>query len=92
MEHLHFPNTCSCFFHSYHITSYSSIYILKVCKAPNQSVVKNIMFFMSFQPDVSFHGSNTPSIETHLAVVRGFPTKKFQTECVNEKSSTERRS
>ena len=33
-----------------------------------------------------------PSIETHLAVVRGLPTRKFQTECVNEKSSTERRS
>ena len=30
----------------------------------------------------------SPSIETHLAVVRGLPTKKFQTECVNEKSST----
>ena len=36
--------------------------------------------------------STTPSIETHLAVVRGLPTKKFQTEYVNEKSSTERRS
>ena len=34
----------------------------------------------------------TPSIETHLAVVRGLPTKKFLPECVNEKSSTERRS
>ena len=34
--------------------------------------------------------SSTPSIETHLAVVRGLPTKKF--ECVNEKSSTEHRS
>ena len=33
-----------------------------------------------------------PSIETHLAVVRGLPTKKFLPECVNEKSSTERRS
>ena len=35
---------------------------------------------------------NTPSIETHLAVVRGLPTKKFLPDCVNEKSSTERRS
>ena len=35
---------------------------------------------------------HSPSIETHLPVVRGLPTKKFQTECVNEKSSTERRS
>ena len=34
----------------------------------------------------------TPSIETHLAVVRGLPTKNFLPECVNEKSSTERRS
>ena len=31
-------------------------------------------------------------IETHLAVVRGLPTEKFLLECVNEKSSTERRS
>ena len=31
-------------------------------------------------------------IETHLSVVRGLPTKKFLSECVNEKSSTERRS
>ena len=35
---------------------------------------------------------SSPSIETHLAVVRGLPTKKFLPECVNEKSSTERRS
>ena len=34
----------------------------------------------------------SPSIETHLAVVRGLSTNKFQTECFNEKSSTERRS
>ena len=33
-----------------------------------------------------------PLIETHLAVVRGLPTKKSLQECVNEKSSTERRS
>ena len=39
----------------YKLREYSSIYILKVYKAPNQSVVKNIMFFMSFQPGVSFH-------------------------------------
>ena len=32
--------------------------------------------------------ARSPSIETHFAVVRGLPTKKFQTECVNEKSST----
>ena len=36
------------------------------------------------------YDSISPSIETHLAVVRGFPTKKFLPECVNEKSSTER--
>ena len=35
---------------------------------------------------------SSPSIETYLAVVRGLPTKKFLPECVNEKSSTERRS
>ena len=34
----------------------------------------------------------TPSIETHLAVVRGLPTKTFLPKCVNEKISTERRS
>ena len=38
-----------------------------------------------------YHG-NTPLIETHLAVVRGLPTKNFLPECVKEKSSTERRS
>ena len=31
-----------------------------------------------------------PSIETHLAVVRGLPTKKFPPKCVNKKSSSER--
>ena len=35
--------------------------------------------------------ASSPSIKTHLAVVRGFPTKKFQTKCVKENSSTERR-
>ena len=35
---------------------------------------------------------NSPSIETHPAAARGLPTKKFQTECVNKKISTERRS
>ena len=30
---------------------------------------------------------SSPLIETHLAVVRGLPTKKFLPECVNEKSS-----
>ena len=34
----------------------------------------------------------TPLTETHPAVVRGLPTKKFLPECVNENSSTERRS
>ena len=33
-----------------------------------------------------------PSIETHLAVVTGLPTKKFLPKYINEKSSTERRS
>ena len=36
--------------------------------------------------------NHSPSIETHLAVMSGLPTKKFLLECVNEKSSTERRS
>ena len=35
--------------------------------------------------------SATPSIETHLAVVRGLSTKKFLHKCVNKKSSSERR-
>ena len=34
--------------------------------------------------------STTSSIETHLAVARGLPTKKFLLKCVNEKSSAER--
>ena len=29
---------------------------------------------------------NTTSIETHLAVVRGLPTKKFLPKCINEKT------
>ena len=36
--------------------------------------------------------ATTPSIETHLAMVRGLSTKKFLPKCVNEKSSTERHS
>ena len=39
---------------------------------------------------VQDHVSTTFSIETHLAVARGLPTKKFLLKCVNEKSSTER--
>ena len=35
---------------------------------------------------------HSPSIETHLAMVRGLHTKKFLAECVNEKSSTEHHS
>ena len=35
--------------------------------------------------------SATPSIETHLAVVRGLSTNKFLHKCVNKKSSSERR-
>ena len=34
---------------------------------------------------------SSPSIETHLAVVKGFPTKKFLPKCINKKSSPERR-
>ena len=34
----------------------------------------------------------TPSIETHLVMVWGPPTKKFLPKCVNEKSSTEHHS
>ena len=39
---------------------------------------------------VILHLNTTPSIETHLAVVSGIPTKTFLPKCVNEKSSTER--
>ena len=35
--------------------------------------------------------ARSPGIETHLAVVRGIPIKKFLPKCVNEKSLTERR-
>ena len=42
----------------------------------------------NFTPSIEL----SPSIETHLALVRGLPTKNFLPECVNEKSSTERRS
>ena len=50
IKYLHFPNTFSYFFYFFHdileFRKYSSNHILKVCKAPNQSVVKNInMFF-----------------------------------------------
>ena len=37
------------------------------------------------------HFTSTSSIETHLVVVRGLPTKKFLPKCVNKKSSLERR-
>ena len=37
------------------------------------------------------HVTSTTSIETHLVVVRGFPTKKFVPKCVNKRSSSERR-
>ena len=36
--------------------------------------------------------TSPPLIETHLVLVRGLSTKKFLPKCVNEKSSTERRS
>ena len=35
------------------------------------------------------HVSTTSSIETHLALVKGLPTKKFLLKSVNKKSSTE---
>ena len=38
------------------------------------------------------YASCTPSIETHLAVVRRLPIKKFLPKCINEKSSTEHHS
>ena len=38
-----------------------------------------------------FYAVTTPSIETHLAMVRGLPAKKFLLKCVNKKSSSERR-
>ena len=53
---------------------------------------KNTFFAEHHQTTASDYSSITPSIETHLAAVRGLPTKKFLPQCVNEKSSTERRS
>ena len=44
LEHLHFPNTFSYFYHEF--WKYSSNHILNVYKAANQGVVKHInMFF-----------------------------------------------
>ena len=54
--------------------------------------VRTLFVVEHHETTASDYNSITPSIETHLAVVRGLPTKKFQTECVNKKSSTERRS
>ena len=42
------------------------------------------------QAELEYESVMSPSIETHLAVVRELPTKKFLPKCVNEKSSTER--
>ena len=43
--------------------------------------------------DSRYHIETSPAlIETHLVVVRGLSTKTFLPKCVNEKSSTERRS
>ena len=41
---------------------------------------------------VTKYTSSTPSMELTLSWWGGLSTKKFQAECVNEKSSTERRS
>ena len=45
------------------------------------------------KPDaVIIHADTTPSTEFTLSRCGGLSTKKFQPECVNEESSTERRS
>ena len=64
---------------------------------PQKLNQRGFYFFLLLQVQPFFYvvvnyDNVTPSIETHLAVVRVLPIKKFQTECVNEKSSTERRS
>ena len=57
------------------------------------------MFFRSWvkkneavQSVVQWKENETPSIETHLAVVKELPINKFLPKCADEKSSTERRS
>ena len=56
------------------------LYGVQICKGNTQTLT------------VDRHAISTLSIETHLAVLSGLPTKKFLREYVNEKSSTERRS
>ena len=53
---------------------------------------KDLTIRISEESSVPRHyPSISPSIETHLAVVRGLPTKKFLPKCVNKKSPSERR-
>ena len=55
IEHLHFANTFSYFFHSYDITTLRNIHpitFIQVYKAPNQSVLKNMTMF--FQEHIYF--------------------------------------
>ena len=66
-----------------------------LCLSMANDVCIALPFFSCFYGvwhNVKFLQSQSPSIETHVAVVRGLPTKTFLSECVNEKSSTERRS
>ena len=44
-----------------------------------------------FISPATLHAFMNPSIETHLAVVRGLPANKFLPKCVNKKRSSERR-
>ena len=54
---------------------------------------KNKLRYVSYGPYVAYVSTGlklpraSPSIETHLAVARRLPTKKFLPKCVNEKSS-----
>ena len=75
------------FSHQHDLQSFSSSLHLSVLQ--DLSVVLTHLFV---DRCLSHRYSLSPSIETHLAVVRGLPTKKFLPECINEKSSTERRS
>ena len=55
----------------------------------NQQKLDHYQLYYNYLDHYQHYSS---SIETHLAVVRGLLTKRFLQECVNEKSSTERRS
>ena len=76
---------CSCSIRTMHNNAINSLK-----KSYYYNILKNHTHLN--KPAVVRYVDSTPSIENHLAVVRGLPTKKFLPKYVNEKSSTECRS